>query len=526
MLSARRRLTVLLALIAVLCVSLASSALARSPQHPRAAHMHHRRHGSARARGHVSCFAKSSRARHGKHRRSHAVAHHPARTHSHHPRRHRSGARHPHRSKIARCTAPANAVAPSIAGSPIEGQTLSASAGSWKGIGPIRYAYRWERSGSAIPGASGPSYALGSSDVNSRISVVVTATNAFGSRSASSGAASVLGASPAALFGVGSVAETWEGFSAANPMPAGRTPGNSQSPFNQRISSPAVLANSAETVSWLLANHEPRSAMPGTVWTGPAYEHPTVYASNSDPVVELVPTESWGPNALRGRRIRIPAQTQAAPPAPPADAHLEIVLAPADARVPGETADLWRAESISEGKLRFAWGSPGNIAGTLIGGQATASDIDLSAGQIRAPELKAGTVPHALCAAVPQTKPTHVYPALKSDGKSGEAGAPAMGQRFYLSYSDAEIEGLPLPPWKKAVLRALAEYGFYVCDSGNDTLGFEFESSIMYTAFGQPDWFSVIGSEQGLPGSGSGYAFNFSEGVDWTRLRAIAPPGA
>jgi hypothetical protein len=307
-------------------------------------------------------------------------------------------------------------------------------------------------------------------------------------------------------------------------MPAGRTPGNSLSPFNQRLENPSVLSNSSEMVSWLLAHREPSSAMPANVWSDPDYKHPTVYASNSDPVVELVATEPWGPNRLQGRKIRIPAQAQAAPPAPPADAHLEIVLAPNDARVPGETADLWRAEPVKEGQLRFAWGGAGNISGKLLGGGATAANIDLSAGQVRAPELKAGIVPHALCAAIPQTKPTYVYPASHTDGSSSAAAAPPMGQRFYLAYADAEIAALPVPPWKKAVLGALAHYGFYICDSGNDTLGFEFESSVMYTAFGQPEWFSVIGQEQHLGSWGGRYDFNFSEGVDWTRMRAVAPP--
>jgi hypothetical protein len=277
-------------------------------------------------------------------------------------------------------------------------------------------------------------------------------------------------------------------------------------------------------VAWLLSQREPGSAMPGDVSSDPSYKHPTVYASNSDPVVELIPTEPWGPNPLRGRRIRVPAQAEAAPPAPPADAHLEIVLAPDDAKVPGETADLWQAEPAQNGKLRFAWGGPGNIAGTLLGGAATASYIDLSAGQVRAPELRAGTVPHALCAAIPQTKPTYVYPASHSDGSSDEPSAPPMGQRFYLAYTNGEIEALALPPWKKAVLEALSHYGFYICDSGNDTLGFEFESSIMYTAFGAPEWFSVIGREEHLPSRQGTYLFNLSDGVDWTRLRAIAPP--
>ena len=254
--------------------------------------------------------------------------------------------------------------------------------------------------------------------------------------------------------------------------------------------------------------------------------HPTVYAANTDPIVELVATERWGPNSLTGRKIRIPAQAHASLPGPPADAHLEIVLAPDEAKAPGETVELWRTEPVKEGKLRFAWGSPGNIDGSLLGSGATASAFDLSAGEVRAPELKAGVVPHALCASIPQTKSTYVYPASHTDGSSTESAAPAMGQRFYLAYSDPEIEALPVAPWKKAVLKALAHYGFYVCDSGNDTLGFEFESSVMYTAFGKPEPFSAIGKEQNLPTWQGKYVFNFSQGVDWTRLRAIAPPAA
>ena len=277
-------------------------------------------------------------------------------------------------------------------------------------------------------------------------------------------------------------------------------------------------------VAWVLSHREPNSSMPGNEEPQDGGGHPTVYASNSDPIVELIATEPWGPNPLQGRKIRIPAQAHASLPGPPADAHLEIVLAPDEAKVPGETVELWRAEPVKEGKLRFAWGSTGNIDGSLLGGQATAADFDLSAGQVRAPELKAGTVSHALCAAIPETKPTYVYPASHTDGNSGEGAAPAMGQRFYLAYSDSEIEALSAAPWKKAVLKALAHYGFYVCDSGNDTLGFEFESSEMYTAFGQTEPFAVIGKEQHLPTWEGKYVFNFSEGVNWTRLRAIAPP--
>jgi hypothetical protein len=87
---------------------------------------------------------------------------------------------------------PSNTSAPSIAGTPQGGQTLSASAGSWSGTPPIGFAYQWRRCDSGggscadINGAGGQSYALTSADVGSTIRVTVTGSNGAGSSSASS----------------------------------------------------------------------------------------------------------------------------------------------------------------------------------------------------------------------------------------------------------------------------------------------------------------------------------------------------
>jgi hypothetical protein len=244
------------------------------------------------------------------------------------------------------------------------------------------------------------------------------------------------------------------------------------------------------------------------------------YASNSDPLVELVVTEPWGNNPLNGRKIRVP-QTAVAEQA--SDGHLTIVLAPNNANAPGETVDLWEAQPVKEGKLLFGWGGPGSMTGTLLqsgGLSADAAGFDLQAGLVRGPELKAGAINHALVVAVKDVKSSYVYPASHTDGSSNEAAAPAMGQHFYLDYSDAEIAALPVLPWKKAVLTALAHYGFYIGDSGNNTLGFIWESS----STGSTEPFVEIGKEQGVPSSNGIYTFNLSEGVNWTRLRAVAPP--
>jgi hypothetical protein len=83
---------------------------------------------------------------------------------------------------------PANTTPPTISGSAVVGQTLSASTGSWSGS-PTSYAYQWQlcdsagASCTAVSGATGASYRLSELDVGSTLRVKLTATNAYGSTS-------------------------------------------------------------------------------------------------------------------------------------------------------------------------------------------------------------------------------------------------------------------------------------------------------------------------------------------------------
>jgi hypothetical protein len=94
--------------------------------------------------------------------------------------------------------APANTVLPVVSGSAVEGETLSASNGSWSGS-PTSYAYQWQdcnASGggcASIASASASSYKLVAGDVGHTVRVVVTASNANGSTPASSAATAVVG---------------------------------------------------------------------------------------------------------------------------------------------------------------------------------------------------------------------------------------------------------------------------------------------------------------------------------------------
>jgi hypothetical protein len=88
---------------------------------------------------------------------------------------------------------PSNTALPTISGSPVQGQALSASNGTWNGS-PTSYGYQWRQcDGSGanctdIGGATSSSYTLAAGDVGHTIRVVVNASNAGGSTPATSAA--------------------------------------------------------------------------------------------------------------------------------------------------------------------------------------------------------------------------------------------------------------------------------------------------------------------------------------------------
>jgi hypothetical protein len=98
---------------------------------------------------------------------------------------------------VAQPSAPVNAGEPLISGSPVEGSTLTATAGTWTGAGSITYAYQWVRCDAGgglpdgsncptVPGATGSGYTLTADDIGRRLRVQVTATNSAGSTAAAS----------------------------------------------------------------------------------------------------------------------------------------------------------------------------------------------------------------------------------------------------------------------------------------------------------------------------------------------------
>lgn len=307
--------------------------------------------------------------------------------------------------------------------------------------------------------------------------------------------------------------------------------------------------------------------------------NPTFYAAPSDPEWQVVCVRLPNPgcpSTLGAASPRFRAPTGMLP-AGPTDAHLTVVDAAGDTE-----HDLWSVTAVTPpsggnpGRITagsYGAATPGPFAGSGIGqGGSGNAAFSLTSGIIRAQELRDGRIDHALAVYVPCADQA-VWPADVGNDPDQPcedglfpAGGPRVGQRMKLDMTAAEITALDVPLWRKAILRALVVYGAYVSDttpvycqaadggfrpwgpedpcSGGERQvqqwGFEYEGSTTYTApgIGVPDQMVTFGRSVGLlpfdeDGLGAHPAapldskaettFDLGAGVDWSRLRMLAP---
>ncbi len=99
---------------------------------------------------------------------------------------------------VSSTSAPVSSSSPTISGTAKVGEELSAQTGNWTG-GVRSYAYQWQRcdangsSCTAVDGATGRAYGVGSADAGNTLRVVVTATNVSGSTNATSAPTALVG---------------------------------------------------------------------------------------------------------------------------------------------------------------------------------------------------------------------------------------------------------------------------------------------------------------------------------------------
>lgn len=315
-------------------------------------------------------------------------------------------------------------------------------------------------------------------------------------------------------------------FSAGNWPSECWRPYADSSPFNQRIpDSPRLAANSAALVQRVLGFGQPGKLSGGRSDATGDYGHPTYYPTASDPVFTLHCLESWGRCAVEGLQVRIP---DAAKAASGGDGHMTVVD-----QASGWEYDFWQVQSkpAGGGTLTMSWGGRTRIDGDGLHSDATAAQFGNLAGIIRAPELISGQINHALFVTIKCDSGHYVYPASKSGRACTDAGlsgvdAPPMGTRIQLAMSDDQIAALSVPPWKKAILTAMAHYGMYMGDTGGPGFGLQVESPATYTSFGVADPI-MAWAQNGAPGVtmwNGNWVLDIASGVDWTRYLRVVDP--
>jgi hypothetical protein len=323
----------------------------------------------------------------------------------------------------------------------------------------------------------------------------------------------------------------------------GNWPGASWRPFAETAAwnkpvptSPQLLTNSsgytsAQMVAWLTGRGMPDKITVNTSGSWD-YSHPYYFAKDTDPIVTLKDTVYVGANN-NVTKIRMPLNVQArSAAAAGGDGHISIV------QPDGSVCGAWQYTGTTNGLASAsAWGCS-NVA-TGNGNDnftTTAAWFNNMAGMIRAQEIEAGNIDHALFAITNCTWSNAVAPARAgTTARKCTADQPALplGARIQLDPSYVLPSGLPA--WKYPILRALQKYGAIVGDTGaysrSISFGLMMESGQHYVTNGEVDQVGAFAEKsraqgdiaKGTNGTSTYWAMDFGRGVDWTKLRVVAP---
>jgi hypothetical protein len=178
----------------------------------------------------------------------------------------------------------------------------------------------------------------------------------------------------------------WEEFGQGNwPGPSWR-PYSNGSPFNVTTTGAAVHPRSATMVAAALQWGQPGNLV-DAAGASNDWSRPTYYAQPGDPIFTLHATAGASP--VEGMQIPIP---DAAEPAGAGDAQMTVVTPD------GWEYDFWQVQSkpAGGGVLKFSKGGRTRIDGDGLGSGGLVSGFGNLAGAIRAQELAAGRIRHAL----------------------------------------------------------------------------------------------------------------------------------
>jgi hypothetical protein len=362
--------------------------------------------------------------------------------------------------------APANTALPSVSGSAVEAQTLSASSGTWTGS-PTSYAYQWQDCSAAgasctnVSGAAASSYTLGSSDVGHTVRVVVSASNAGGATPAASASVGPVSApppppvEPAAPFRFFSPTSFWN-----QELPA-------DAPLDP--SSAGVVGAFAEQIAAAYETKKGEAYINTTAWSVPIYTVPDTQATVK--VAYEIPYGGKPNPALEAAWSAVPLPPEAKPAAG-TDRHL-VVWQPSTDKL----WEFWGLEKTETGWLA-KWGGaiekassdsgaygPEAWPGAQPGWGASASSLSIAGGLITLEDLEKGQINHALAISLPKVRAgVYASSAERTDGWSTEPLSLPEGAHLRLE-PGLDLAALHLPKLTLMMAEAAQRYGIFVRDS-------------------------------------------------------------
>jgi hypothetical protein len=273
-------------------------------------------------------------------------------------------------------------------------------------------------------------------------------------------------------------------------------PFGSTSPFNFVIPASPKLSSESSAIVTYMVHHR---------W---AFEHneagnftwddngsrPLYWPTSTDPVVTVMCT---GSNCQTGMKPRIPVGAQ---PEEGSDAHMTVVD-----QEHGKEYDFWQASKPENGKMTARAGKSipiGAESGTGLEGNAEAADLGLLGGIVRASELSAGKIEHALVTTVKCVQLHDVWPSPSSaTGDSvclNERPGPHFASLLQLNMTDAEIAATKAPGWQQTIMKAMAHYGVYVVDTMRGSQMYLLtEDDKSFTSFGYTGQMAAFVKSQG-----------------------------
>ena len=209
---------------------------------------------------------------------------------------------------------------------------------------------------------------------------------------------------------------------------------------------------------------------------------------------------AWGADPFAGHTIPLTASYT---PASGSDGAMAVID-----RAANKVYGFWQY-SWTGGRPSTSWGGVATLDGPGNGDGSTGAGVSRAAGVVRAAEIAAGVVEHALVFSTDMGNCAgrFRYPATKTDGRSTASMCLPEGARVQLDPS-VDLDAIPgITRGEKIIGRALQEYGAVNIDNGGARMAFSFE---------QP-------TDEADPYPGAGLAwdyFNMSR-IPWNRLRVL-----